>query len=589
MKRKLAIILSGTMVILSGCTQQAALPDSVSAPATEEAQATETEVQEDATEAAEQTEETTEEAAEEPAEEATEAVSSTLSSDYFELTIPEDLVDIVSTDVSGDRIDVYHKESKDAGFGGLIFSIWAVPVPKQYAGGPYTKIGEITGENGEEFDVVRGSATEIQWDYNIPDMPDDFKKIYDAADSIIASLTGINGYTYAEGAGMKGEDLYTGVLAKYVTAVKEEWDANKYEENGMSPEFFATGKNTDGDVLDKIGYAYQDINCDGIEELFVGIIDEGEEADKNLIYDVYTMVDHEPVSVVSGNDRDRYYNHDNEFLVNIAMGGAGDSESILYALMSNSTEMVYQYGYKLDTAENKNEPWFRSYDGEEYEAVTEAEFDEAIARLEEYIVKPEYKQLSQNKDAMDFSENGVAEAKSDAALPAYEYPGPELFYSVLYKYLADELSVGYDAADVGIPSPIIVAEDESNPDDICVWGDFWYYNYKLNGDTLETVNGGSYPGCVHLKNTDDGYEVVSMDVVADGDDFTTAAKKIFGDHYDEFLKMYSDSDAKEAVRAQIIANYVAANNLPITQYQDTGWDPVTLPEENIDNFYSDFQ
>ncbi len=586
MKRKLVIILSGTMVILSGCTQQAALPDSITAPATEEVQVEETEVQEEA-EAAEQTEETTEAAEEETTEEATEAVSGTLSSDYFELTIPEELVDIVSSEVSGGRIDVFHKESKDAGFGGLVFSIWAVPVPKEYAGGPYIKIGEITGDNGEVFDVVRGSATEIQWDYNLPDMPDDFKKIDDAADSIIASLTGINGYTYADGAGIKGEDLYNSVLAKYVTAVKEEWDANKYEENGMSPEFFAAGKGSDGEVLDKIGYAYQDINCDGIDELFVGIIDEGEDADDKLIYDVYTMVDREPVSVVSGNGRDRYYNYDNDFLVNIAMGGAGDSEVILYALMSNSTEMVYQYGYKLDTAENKKEPWFRSYDGEEYEAISQADYDEAISTLEENIVKADYKQLSQNKDAIELSESGEAIAKSDAALPAYEYPGPELFYSILYKYLADELSAGYDAADVGIPSPIIIAEDESNPDDICVWGDFWYYNYKLNKDTLETVNGGSYPGCVHLKSTDDGYEVVSMEIVEDGDNFTSSAKKIFGDHYDEFMKIYSDSEAKEKVRAQIIANYVAANNLPITQYQDMGWDPVALPEENSDSFYSE--
>ena len=33
----------------------------------------------------------------------------------------------------------------------------------------------------------------------------------------------------------------------------------------------------------------------------------------------------------------------------------------------------------------------------------------------------------------------------------------------------------------------------------------------------------------------------------------------------------------------IIANYVAANNPLITQYQDYGWEPVPLPEEESFN------
>ena len=78
-----------------------------------------------------------------------------------------------------------------------------------------------------------------------------------------------------------------------------------------------------------------------------------------------------------------------------------------------------------------------------------------------------------------------------------------------------------------------------------------------------------------------------MEVCEDGSDFDPSAKKIFGDKYDAFMKMYSDSEAKEVTRAQIIANYVAANNLDITEYKDYGWDPVKLPEENIDTFYSD--
>jgi len=188
----------------------------------------------------------------------------------------------------------------------------------------------------------------------------------------------------------------------------------------------------------------------------------------------------------------------------------------------------------------------------------------------------------QNTDTSTTDSSNVTETE----LPPYEYPGPELFYSVLYSYLIDELSPYYAAADVSIPCPIIVHVDEEDKDDIKVYGNFWIFNYDLNGDILENTSGGSYPGCIHLKSTDEGYEVTSMEVVEDGSNYTESAKEIFGEYYDAFVETTSDSEQTESIRAQIIANYVAANNLSITAYQDYGWDPVTLPEENIDSFYS---
>ncbi|MBQ4364484.1 MAG: haloacid dehalogenase-like hydrolase, partial [Oscillospiraceae bacterium] len=178
------------------------------------------------------------------------------------------------------------------------------------------------------------------------------------------------------------------------------------------------------------------------------------------------------------------------------------------------------------------------------------------------------------------------DAMKEKALPEYEYPGPELFYSVVYDYIRDELGSGYPDADVCIPAPVIIYEDDTDREDIKLYGDFRVYKYALDGDTLECTAGGSYPGCMHVRTTDEGYEVTGFDVVADGSDYTESAKEIFGDHYDTFSKVGSDDEEKERVRAQIIANYVFDKNLPITQYRDSGWDPVDLPEQNIDSFYS---
>lgn len=311
--------------------------------------------------------------------------------DLFEITIPDDLRGIVDVEVSSDRIDIYHKESKDGGFGGLEFAIWAVSVPREYAGGPYTKIGELNGEDGSTFDVVRGEATEIQWDYNAEEMPADFEKIYDSADKVLSSIKGINGNTYLEGAGIRGEDLYKDVLAKYVQAVNEEWDANKLEEENMSPEFFYMGSHSEGG-LDNIGFAYRDINVDGIDELLIGDMADGD--GKSVIYDVYTTIDRKPAHVVSGTARDRYYDFDDVFLCNEWSGGAGSSGFDLYGLTCNSTELVFQYGYKYDEYENEEKPWFIAYDKDTYESVTEEEYSEAWTRDESRYVKLDYTPLS---------------------------------------------------------------------------------------------------------------------------------------------------------------------------------------------------
>ena len=56
------------------------------------------------------------------------------------------------------------------------------------------------------------------------------------------------------------------------------------------------------------------------------------------------------------------------------------------------------------------------------------------------------------------------------------------------------------------------------------------FNYDLNGDTLECKSGGSYPGCIHVKDVLDdprGYVVTDFEIVGDGSDFAPTAKKIF--------------------------------------------------------------
>ncbi|MBP5385000.1 MAG: hypothetical protein J6Y57_08525 [Lachnospiraceae bacterium] len=227
---------------------------------------------------------------------------------------------------------------------------------------------------------------------------------------------------------------------------------------------------------------------------------------------------------------------------------------------------------------------------EQAPAEAEQEAVQEEAQESPITVEEEKEEPQPEEEAADVTEESgseeEAEKTAESVLPPYEYPGPELFYFLLYQYLIDEFGGQYEKADVTIPCPIIIAEDESDKDDIKVWGDFQIYNYNLNGDILETVSGGSYPGLIHLKSTDAGYDITGMELVGDGADFEPTAKEIFGKYYEDFLESSANEEDRDAIRAQIIANYVYDKDLSIKAFQDYGWDPVPLPEENIDSFYS---
>ena len=172
------------------------------------------------------------------------------------------------------------------------------------------------------------------------------------------------------------------------------------------------------------------------------------------------------------------------------------------------------------------------------------------------------------------SEEPSDEAAVDAS--AYGYAGDDPVEAAVFRYMAEEVSKNFDKADASIPTVSIVNVDYTNPDDVLVAGDFWVDNYNINGDTLECVSGGNFPGVMHLAKDGEAYTVNAFDMVEDGADFESSAKELFGDYYDAFMKIYSDSDARDELRKITVSDYVNLNGLDVTQYQDYGWDPVEL-------------
>ncbi|MBR3716885.1 MAG: hypothetical protein IKN19_02820, partial [Bacteroidaceae bacterium] len=110
----------------------------------------------------------------------------------------------------------------------------------------------------------------------------------------------------------------------------------------------------------------------------------------------------------------------------------------------------------------------------------------------------------QSKQAASPVSEGIAESEEQTS-----------YTTAIDRYLVG-IGKEYAAGEHCVPARSIVAVDEQDKSDIKVWGDFWVFNYNLVGDTLKCVSGGSHPGLMHVRKTDNGFEVTAFDQVEDG-------------------------------------------------------------------------
>ena len=151
------------------------------------------------------------------------------------------------------------------------------------------------------------------------------------------------------------------------------------------------------------------------------------------------------------------------------------------------------------------------------------------------------------------------------------------YLSAIDRYLVEEIGKHYAQGEHCVPIRNIVAVDDSNAEDILVWGDFWVFNYNQAGDTLKCVSGGNHPGLIHICQTENGFEVNTFDQVEDGSSNLSSAKRIFGDKFDAFQAINSNKEDREKLRAEGLAKYVKKQGLSATTYEDYGWPVKQLP------------
>ena len=308
-----------------------------------------------------------------------------ISNKLFSFIMPEELAGTYDVEISAedDSVWLIDRASAEADFGGRAFGIYYAKDPGQYGMMPGgVKAGELTAADGTVYDILFARPTDVQYDYSQGEEPEAYRKLYEAGDTVIQNLEALDGGTYVYGGGTKGEELYQEELAKHVQAIEEGWDSAKLEEEDMSVMYNLMKMGGD-DVMERTGYAYYDVNGDGIEELLIGEIAEGDW--KGIIYDMYTMVDRSPAHVFSGWDRNRYFALP-YLICNEASAGAGESYWNIYDLPVNQAELFPQLSFKTDEYENPDQPWFVSYGGEEeWENLTEEEWNLRMDNFRDYV------------------------------------------------------------------------------------------------------------------------------------------------------------------------------------------------------------
>ncbi len=323
--------------------------------------------------------------AEQAAEEA-EAFDPNPSNKLFSIEIPEEYAGLVEYEISDTSISVYDKEQKDGGFGGFAFAIDAYDGPSSYGYTNDRKAGELTAGDGKLYDIVITHPSDVQYDFTqSPDgVPEQFAKLYDSAEAAAATVKSADGGSFVPGAGMKGEDLYPDIVEKHALALAEKWSGSRLEAEEMSPIYFALDVMGQDDLADAIGYAYADLNDDGIDELLIGEITD--DSSQGMVFDVYAMVDRVPAHILSGWYRNRFHVLENGDFCNGYSGGANEIGTRIYALAHNESEITPYISFKIDSNENEEQPWFVAYgqneNDDEWENVTEEEFNEIKSRFE---------------------------------------------------------------------------------------------------------------------------------------------------------------------------------------------------------------
>ena len=179
------------------------------------------------------------------------------------------------------------------------------------------------------------------------------------------------------------ENVYKEQIELVYQALSQEWSIDQYFENEIST---LIANHYEGNALENVGYALEDLDGDGKEELLISAVSK--DASGGMLYDVYTAPDGEVIHVLSGHERNRYYLQWLEegayMIANEASNSAFHSAWYYYSLIEGRLELMQ--GIVFNAAEDEDNPWFLTYD-EDWDASNDTHDTDGIAEsiIEAYM------------------------------------------------------------------------------------------------------------------------------------------------------------------------------------------------------------
>ena len=172
------------------------------------------------------------------------------------------------------------------------------------------------------------------------------------------------------------DEVYAEQIARYHTALSEKWDEGTYFDNGMSalPFYYY-----EGNPLENVGFGFVDLDNDGHWELIIGAILNAE--NDPAVFEIWTLVDGEPVMLAQGGSRNRYvlqYVEEDRMWYVVNEGSNGAANSATYYLMLNEGKLEVVQGVILDAIADEENPWFLTYDLD-WDVSNDEPIDEATA------------------------------------------------------------------------------------------------------------------------------------------------------------------------------------------------------------------
>ena len=162
-------------------------------------------------------------------------------------------------------------------------------------------------------------------------------------------------------ASASGNDtVYAQQIERYYTAISQQWDANAYWDHEMSA---MAAYYYEGTPLANVGFAFMDLDGNGIQELLIGAI-LGADRDP-LVFEIWTTRNGEPVMLAQSGSHNRYYlqHSEEDDLWSVAYEAEnGAANHAVYYLQLDDGEFHVIQGVIFDAVANESDPWFMAYD-----------------------------------------------------------------------------------------------------------------------------------------------------------------------------------------------------------------------------------